>query len=289
MTHQRGSSQKGDRISITEKIDGANSSFIKDDDNFLGVSCYSRRQVLSPENTLKGFYQWVREYVSEIKDKLNPNYRYIGEWTNPHKVKYKEEHMKEFFMYSIWDEEKEQYLSDEIVISEADRLGIQLVEYFYIGEFISYGHLMSFVGKSNMTEIPNTGEGIVVKNVDYFDYNGKQVFVKLVTEEFAEVQKQRLPKNPNVDEKEIAVIKTVLTKPRIEKIMYKLVDEGFATSEEFTLSNMGKFIKLVSPIALEDMYEEEGEILSKLEDDKVKRLMGKILPLVIKDVIQNKE
>ena len=32
---------KGDYISITEKIDGANASFRIDDENSLGVSCYS--------------------------------------------------------------------------------------------------------------------------------------------------------------------------------------------------------------------------------------------------------
>lgn len=103
------------------------------------------------------------------------------------------------------------------VISEAKRLDLKTTNYFYQGKFISFEHLMSFVGKSDITLEPNTGEGIVVKNVNYFDRYGKQMFVKLVSEKFAEVQKQRLPKNPNADNKVIELVKSVLTKPRVEK------------------------------------------------------------------------
>ena len=128
-----------------------------------------------------------------------------------HKVVYKDEYYRNFYMFSIWDTslELEQYLSDDVVLSEAERLGLTTTNYFYQGEFISYEHLMSFVGKSNMTLEPNTGEGIVVKNVSYFDRYNKQMFVKLVSEKFAEVQKQRLPKNPNINNPVIELVNTV--------------------------------------------------------------------------------
>lgn len=281
--------QEGDIISISEKVDGANASFTRDDDNFLGVSCYSRRQVLTPENTLQGFYGWVRENIVPIKEELIPNYRYIGEWTTPHKIKYKEEYTKTFLLFSIWDDETEQYLSDKIVQLEAERLGLKTVEYFYYGEFISYEHMTSFIGRSNITEVPNTGEGIVVKNVNYFDGNGKQVFVKLVSEAFAEIQKQKLPKNPNIYEKETAILKSVLTKPRVDKLMHKLVDEGELTREDFTLSNMIRLIKLLAPRVIEDIYKEEKEIMSEIEESLVGKFVGKVLPPTIREVLKDYE
>lgn len=281
--------QSGDKISISEKVDGANAAFTKDDDNFLGVTCYSRKQTLTPENTLHGFYQWVRENIVPIKDKLIPNFRYIGEWTCPHKIKYKEEYTKQFLLFSIWDDETEQYLSDEIVIFEAKRLGLQTVEYFYMGDFISYEHMSSFIGKSNITLTPNTGEGIVVKNVNYFNSNKEQVFVKLVSEAFAEVQKQRLPKNPNVSTKEMELIKSILTKPRVDKLLHKLVDEDQLTREEFVIGNMSKLLKLLGGLVLEDMLKEENETLSSIEEQQLKRHVGKLLPQVLKQALKDYE
>lgn len=278
--------QEGDIISITEKIDGANASFTYDIDNPIGVSCYSRRLQLTTDNTLRGFYEWVNDNIVPIKEKLNPKYRYIGEWLVSHKIQYKEDKYNQFYMFSIWDEETEKYLSDDIVISEAERLGVNTVEYFYKGEFMSYEHMVSFIGKSNITKEPNTGEGIVVKNVNYFDNRGKQVFVKLVSDKFAEIQKQKLPKNPNVNEKEVAIIKSILTKPRVEKLMLKLVDEEILVKEDFIIENMGKLLKLLGNRVFEDMIKEEKEMLEQIEESILKKQVGKILPLVLKEVLK---
>lgn len=278
--------KEGDIISITEKIDGANASFTYDADNPLGISCYSRRLPLTSDNTLRGFYGWINDNIIPIREQLNPNYRYIGEWLVSHKIQYQEDKYYQFYMFSIWDEETEQYLSDDVVIFEAERLGLKTVEYFYRGEFISYEHMSSFIGKSNITKEPNTGEGIVVKNVNYFDKHGKQVFVKLVSEKFAEVQKQKLPKNPNINEKEFAVIKSVLTKPRVEKLMLKLVDEELITKDDFVIESMGKLLKLLGNRVLEDMMKEESDLLMSIEEQLLKRQIGKILPLVLKEVLK---
>ncbi|MGL4801879.1 MAG: RNA ligase family protein [Cetobacterium sp.] len=288
-TSTQGVINQGDIISITEKVDGANASFTRDDENPLGVSSYSRRLALNIGNTLQGFYGWVIDNIVPMKDELITNYRYIGEWTTPHKIKYKEEYTKQFLLFSIWDDEREQYLSDEIVRCEAERLGLKTVEYFYYGEFISYEHMASFVGKSNITDIPDTGEGIVVKNVNYFDRHGKQLFVKLVSEKFAELQPQKLPKNPNIYEKEVSAIKTVLTKPRVDKLLHKLVDEDQLTREEFVIENMGKLLKLLRNIVVEDMMKEESEILKDIEGEAFMKCINKILPLTLKEVLKDYE
>lgn len=279
--------KKGDIISITEKLDGANSSFIYDEDNDIKISCYSRKMQLSDENKLRGFYDWIVNNIVPIKNQLNKNYRYIGEWLVPHKVKYKEEYYKRFYLFSIWDEVKQRYLSDEIVIKEAKRLGLETVEYFYLDKFISYEHFLGFIGKSNKTEIPNNGEGIVVKNWNYLDRYGKQVFVKLVSSQFAEIQKQKLPKNPNISNQSDELIKSVLTKPRVEKIIYKLIDEGLLNKNEVIIENMGKLLKLLGGEVLEDILKEESEILLPIEDNILKKRIGKILPRLVKDIIKS--
>ena len=276
---------EGDYISISEKLDGANASFCLDETNETGISCYSRNTPLSEENRLRGFYDFVIDNILPIKYKLNPKYRYYGEYLVSHKVIYKPKAYHNFYLFSIWDEENHRYVSDEIVKSEAVKLDLQTVPYFYEGQYISFEHLMGFVGKSELTLEPNTGEGIVVKNVNYFDNYGRQVFVKLVSEKFAEVQKQKLPKNPNVNHKEIELVRSVLTPARIEKLIHKLVDEGLL-KEDFAIEDMGTILKTLGSRVFEDIMKEESDLFKEYEEDSIKRMIGKNTANVVKQVLK---
>ena len=51
---------KGEHITITEKIDGANASIRCDEEG--NVICFSRRNELTPFNTLQGFYEYVQAW-----------------------------------------------------------------------------------------------------------------------------------------------------------------------------------------------------------------------------------
>lgn len=277
--------QKGDYISITEKIDGANASFCIDDSCEIGVAAYSRNNQVGEHNTLRGFYDWVVKTVVPIKDKLNPRYRYYGEWLVSHKVVYKQDQYNNFYMFSIWDEDKEEYLSDEIVKSEAKRLGLNTTTYFYEGEYISFEHIMSFVGKSDRTLEPNTGEGVVVKNIGYKDRFGKQVFVKFVSERFAEVQKQKLPKNPNIEDEHKGLIDSVVTVARVEKIIHKLVDDGIL-GEDYSIEDMGLILRHLGQLIVDDIIKEEYELIKDLEGDVLKKKIGKVLPVKVKSILK---
>ena len=224
-------------------------------------------------------------------NKLKENYIYFGEWLVQHKVKYKNEAMKRFWLFSIYDIEKEEYVSDEIVLSEAKRLSLDHVPYFYLGEFVSFNHLMSFVGKSDLTLEPNEGEGIVVKNINYKDKFGNQCFVKLVSDKFREVKAQKAPKNPNKNEAEKELVMSVLTKPRIEKMLYKLVDEG-ELKEDFTIEDMGIILRALGGRLYEDIMKEEvlyqeryGEVPFD-EKSVIKRLVGKNTPNLVKEILK---
>lgn len=278
--------QEGDYISITEKIDGANASFCRDEEDTKGVSSYSRNGILDETNRLRGYYDFILDCVVPIKNKLNYNYRYIGEWCCSHKIVYKPEAYKTFYLFSIWDDEKQMYLSDEIVKQEALKLGLVTPHYFYEGEFISFEHMMSFVGKSDITLEPNTGEGVVVKNVKYFDRFGKQCFVKLVSEKFAEVQKQRLPKNPNINSVIVETVKSCLTEARVSKLINKLVDENLL-KEDYSIEDMGVILRCLGSSVYDDIIKEESDMFLEFKDKEIKKTIGKNLPNMIKTIIKS--
>jgi len=289
MGHQstQGVINVGDWITISEKLDGSNSSFMKDEDSPIDVSCYSRNQKLSDSNSLNGFYFWVMENISSQHEKLNPNYRYFGEWLCKHKIVYKENMYKKFYLFSIIDETTGLYLSDEIVKSEAERLGLTTVDYFYEGEYISFEHLMSFVGQSNNTEVLNTGEGIVIKNIKYINKYGSQLFIKMVSEKFAEIQSQKLPKDPSAFNEIESLVRMVLTENRVEKILLKQVDEGLL-DENFGIEDMGKILKLITSEIFNDCMKEEPELFENKEMEVVRKGFGKVAPQIIKQILNKR-
>ena len=158
-------------------------------------------------------------------------------------------------MFSIWDSYK--YLHDDIVKFEAKELNIKTVDYFYEGEFINYDHLMSFVGKSNLTLEPNIGEGIVIKNVSYFDKYCKQCFVKLVSDKFTKkLKKQKVPKADKSMIEGYVELMSVLTQARVDKILYKVVDEGIISDKDICIENMSNLLKIIHNLVYEDILKE---------------------------------
>ena len=277
-----------DHITITEKIDGANTSFILDNENESGVSCYSRRQPLDKINNLSGYFEWVNKNIVPIKERLKENYRYFGEFTLKHKVKYKDTVEKSFYLFSIWDDKKEEYLPDDIVKSEAKRLNFNLIPYFYDGPFISIEHIESFVGKSDLTEVLDTGEGIVVKNQDYKDPYGVQVFVKIVSKRFLEVKYVKLKKEAP-DKVIISNLATsVVTKARIEKLLYKLKEDGKLLGN-FTIKDIGIVLKALASSVIDDVMKEESEIFKDFDIKLINKAISSKVPPIIKEILSEGE
>lgn|GEM_PF-4562891 len=68
-----GAVKEGDYITVYEKLDGANASL----EEPAEVLAFSRNTRLSPENNLRGFYEWTRQIDPS---RLLPNVIYYGEW-----------------------------------------------------------------------------------------------------------------------------------------------------------------------------------------------------------------
>ena len=275
---------KGYYIIIQEKIDGANASFAVINGE---LKCWSRNRELNESNTLEGFYGWVQQNVQV--QKLLEGVVYFGEWTAQHKVSY-EGYMKQFFLYDIYNLHLEEYVSFSVVRDEAKRLGLQLIPVFFEGEFESFEQLMSYVGRTDLggkLKGKPTGEGIVVKNVNYRDEFGKQVFVKLVIDGFREIQRQKQTKDSKkaFSEAELKVRECV-TLPRVEKQVFKMIDNGLL-DREYGIEDMGFLLKHTSPMVAEDILKEEMQDFNVTIKD-IQTYMVKVLPLVLKEIIKIK-
>lgn len=264
--------QGNPEIVVMEKLDGANASFKLEDGE---IKCFSRNSELHEGNGLRGFYQWVQENINA--DDLVEGGIYFGEWLVPHTIKYPQEAYQQFYLFDIYDEETERYIGFNLVEKQAEKLNLNLVPVFYKGEFQSYEHLEQFVGKSEIGEI---GEGIVVKNYNYEDKHGDQLFTKIVSDKFAEkakTKKQKMPQNKNeLDD----FVETYLTKARVEKMLNKLVDEGIL-DEDYGIEDMGTILKNSGKRIIDDILEEEMDSLIKI----VKKKIGKRYPSKVKEIV----
>jgi hypothetical protein len=269
---------EGDDIVIQEKLDGANASFKLHEGAILA---FSRNTHLSAENNLRGFYEWTQTLNPA---KLLDGVIYYGEWLVKHKLDYGS-NMNQFYLFDIYNEFIGEYVNFSMVKDESHRLSMNLIPLFYEGKYQSFEHLQSFVGQS---VLGSEGEGVVVKNVNYKDRYEKQCFVKLVSDGFREVQKQKAPKDPNFQSVEMTFINECMTKARVEKLLYKLVDENIL-DEQFGIEDMGLILKHLGNRVYDDIMKEESDSLNTYEEKDIRKCIGKKLPVIVKSILNERQ
>lgn len=200
-------------------------------------------------------------------------------------------------MYNL---ETEEYLPQAKVyrkIGAVVRKGVPLcgAPLFYEGPFISWEHVNSFVGKTSaMLEASPCGEGIVIKNQTRLNdpNNRKPFYIKIVTEQFKEVQKSNKVKkdlNPTKLAAEAAnmdLAKTIVTEARVRKILNKLVDEGILR-ENWDETDMPIVAKNLSKRVIEDCIKEENDTVVQIEG--FGKCANKICMPIAKDIVMGKK
>lgn len=271
----------GDEVIITCKLDGANSSVQYDNETGEVIS-FSRNHILDETNTNRGFYQLAKTFNIE-KLKKYSTLRFFGEYLTKHKIQYPDDKMNKFYMFDIFDTENSVWLLPDEVIKLSEDCGFEYVPIFYQGPFISCGHVLEFVGKSGLGE--EHGEGIVIKNITTMkNGNTKIPFVtKIVRKEFKEARatKQRKPQTP-IDEYNIELTKSIVTPARIEKLLYKMIDENLL-EENWDSSCMANIAKHLPLMVYEDCVKEENDIVQQI--DNFGKISNKIVMHHIKQLL----
>lgn len=259
---------KGEHIVVTEKIDGANASILTRDDNIIACS---RRNELTPDNKLQGFYDFVQTLnAKDIADVLGTNYILFGEWLVKHTIKYPENRMRQFYVFDTFNIETDQYMPWDFTKNVANTLGLNTVPVLYDGPFTSWEDLYALVGKTEMDAEP-TGEGIVIKSQDRLDnkFSGTPAYVKIVAKEFSEVHQSKVhnvdPEKIAQKERDIALVETIVTERRVEKIIQKLVEDGVVPTD-WDEKNLGTIAKVLPKLCFEDCVKEEPEVVSQVEN-----------------------
>lgn len=288
----------GEDIVIQEKIDGSNAS-IRYDEESGTLKAFSRRLELNSENTLNGFWDYVQSLNTiAFKEVLGSRYIVFGEWMGAkHAIKYPEDVYGKFWMFDVWDTQTEQYLPYEETRAFYGRLiacgnkgkKFNFVPVFYVGKFESWEKAMELVGKTEVGAEPS-GEGIVIKRQDCLDSKSSRLpfYVKIVSEQFSEVHKSR--KQKAIDpaaiakkEANIALAATIVTQQRVQKMLYKFIEDGLLP-QDWDEHNLKDISKILPNAIYRDCVKEESETVQQIED--FGKVAAKLSMSIVRDLIK---
>jgi hypothetical protein len=176
-------------VYIFPKLDGTNgSAWSHEGEVFAG----SRNRCLSLEADNQGFLAWLLSDEQEPLQsflKRHPNLIVYGEWLCPHTLKtYRDESWRRFWVFDVWDRDKDRYLSWEEYSQTLIDAGFDVVIPQCKFTNPSHDQLREEVSKNTflIADGAGIGEGIVCKNYQWANRHGRQPWLKLVVNAFKE-------------------------------------------------------------------------------------------------------
>ena len=256
----------GDKIVITEKIDGSNASVAWDYEN-KNVACFSRNKKLSYDDTLNGFYNYANE-LENLKKYLseNPQYIIFGEWMprkRSNKICYNEDVNKRWLVFSIYNRNNEVWINPEIIKEICKELNLEYIHELYNGEFVSWEHCRSFLHENTYGD---TQEGVVVTNCSKIgnENNNAPFIIKIVNQTFKEsmvkTPKEKDPEKEKARAYATEMMSQIVTKNRVEKVLGKLQLNG-DLPKEISEKDMGLVARTLTKAVYEDCIKEEKEVM----------------------------
>lgn len=207
------------KVTVQEKIDGANVSIWLDEGV---VRVGSRTRELPLDESFNGFQEAVNAN-KKIKSFLvkYPTVRLYGEWLVKHTITYPDEAYRKIYLYDVYDEKEESYWSQRGVKEAAQQMGLEYPEIFAEDVVMTTEDILPFVGKSFVAA---NGEGVVIKNVEFTNKFGDNVYAKVVHEKFKESNAIVFGGNNKHSEayNEMYIVNKYCTLGRVQKIMQKL-------------------------------------------------------------------
>lgn len=253
---------------IFPKIDGTNSSvWINNGELKAG----SRNRELTLEKDNAGFYAWVlnnKEMFMPYFEK-HPTHRLYGEWLVPHTLKnYRDSAWRNFYIFDVatdGENDTVEYLPYDIYKEFLEEFNL---EYIVPQKIITNPTIddLNWELEQNhylMAKSDDVGEGIVIKNYDFYNKYSRQTWAKIVRSEF----KERHYKTMGVPEK--------VTKLIEEEIAQEFVTTALVEKEKSKIENecggwSSKYIaRLLSVIYYSIASEDMWHILKKYKNPKI--------------------
>lgn len=261
---------------IFPKLDGTNASVWLNKDGYLRAG--SRRRELTIDKDNAGFYHAISKDERILNYlKKHPTHRLFGEWLVPHSLKtYREDAWRKFYIFDVCldnDDGTLEYIPYDVYKPWLEEFNL---DYIAPIKIITNGDYESFVKCLDQNDFliengKGVGEGIVIKNYEFYNRYGRQTWAKIVTSEFKEVHNKT--KGSPTHEKlpvEQVIVDTYITKAFVEKEYAKIVNE-----EDGWNSRM--ISRLLNTVYHEFIREECADIVFKFNNPTINFKMLKTM------------
>lgn len=271
---------EGDIISITEKIDGAQ-AHVRAIDGVL--HCYSSKNELSSENTLRGFYDYVKS-LDPAPFARYPDYEFFGEWLVPHTVTYDPSNYNKWYIFSVYDHATGKWLSQSFVKGFAAKYQFACPHELYYGPFRGWDHVYSF---SHNPAYGSVQEGVVIKNQTALAVGREPHVLKYVNDDFSEIKiANHMRKQTDDYQKQIMSdaedkMSVVVTHARVVKILHKMVDDGILPVD-MDSSDMQIIAKTLPGLVYDDCVKEAPDIVDSAGKQAMKAVSKLSMQIVHK-------
>lgn len=220
---------------IFPKIDGTNASLWLEE---TSVEAGSRTRQLSLEADNAGFLAWVRGGVAYLDDffTAKPKWRLYGEWLVPHTFKgYRQDAWRKFYVFDVFNDETGEYLPYDVYQPILEEYGVEYIPPLAIVKNADYDTFLKLIAQ-NFFLCPDggePGEGIVIKNYDYYNKFGRQCWAKVIRNEFKEAHHKAMgaPEINNSRMNEERIVDKAVTAHLVTKTLDKirLENEGWSS------------------------------------------------------------
>jgi hypothetical protein len=242
---------------VFPKIDGTNSSVWLND----GVLCAgSRNRALTLEADNAGFMDWAAhsDLIFGYLQK-HPEHRLFGEWLVPHSLKtYRDDAWRNFYVFDVClDGEGDglEYIPYHIYQPMLEEFGISYIPPLAIIKNADYEGLLAILQQNGylVKDGMGIGEGIVIKNYDFYNKYKRQTWAKIVTNEFKEKHFMAMgaPIMEGAKMPEERIVDDYVTAAFVEKEYAKIVTEKEGWRSQYIPMLLGR---VFSELVKEEMW-----------------------------------
>ena len=270
-------------VYVFPKLDGTNASVWFENVPGIGwfVQSGSRHRTLTALADNAGFFKWVNEPDTserffEICRSGGENWTIYGEWLVPHTLKtYRQDAWRRFFVFDVYDNEKQKYLSYEEYEPTIKEAGLDVIEPLCIFTNPSDEQLQREAEQNTYLILDGAGcgEGIVLKN--YLWNTGQGPWAKIVRNEFKEENKRAFGTTEKGGEFQVeaAIAEEFVTQFLVEKVRSKILCD---LTEEDVVAGLEPSGVWVTKTYGQKFAERETRVQERHRGKLIPRLLGTV-------------